>query len=512
MTGDDKKSSDSEAPSSEIPEVDAEIVTEEETPGDEQTAGSLFEDEEKPASPKPEETAAPRRSLLSPGVLFFAGMVIVAIAAGLVWFFTAQPETQPSAGQNASAPAQTAPVEETAAPKIETSEPDKLANDAVDELKTTAQSPAPIDSADVQLPEPEDTIDNLALQDAAKEAGVSGDTELNNVSTDNAMQDKPAIMFETEGAPAEKESGAMDDAAPETEDDARETEPETAEAVDAVDAVDAVEIANAEDATPATFTGKAGANTETPNETDFEAAAEKEEIAALEADLTSARAQVSELRAVIASRDRDLETERTTLNDTRRDLADARAEISSLRNRNAVLKEAARNSPVAESAVALNSIMRALDTGEPFTAALAVIENSAAKDTDLAALKPYAAAGAPTLETIRARFNDAAREGLAVAGREQANGLWARFGARASSLVSVRPTKPQAGDSPRAIISRAEHAVETGALEKAIDELSALPKPAQEIMADWIGLARDRIAVEDATEALNKTLQARARG
>jgi hypothetical protein len=66
----------------------------------------------------------------------------------------------------------------------------------------------------------------------------------------------------------------------------------------------------------------------------------------------------------------------------------------------------------------------------------------------------------------------------------------------------VRSLTPRAGDSPDAILSRAEAAVGAGDLAGAIAELNTLPPAAQAAMADWIKAATARHAVVEAAATM----------
>ena len=82
----------------------------------------------------------------------------------------------------------------------------------------------------------------------------------------------------------------------------------------------------------------------------------------------------------------------------------------------------------------------------------------------------------------------------------------AGFVARLQNLVSVRPATPQEGDTPRAIISRAEYAVERDNFADALTELDRLPDAAKTAMAEWVNAAQARLDAANAIDDINRVL------
>lgn len=66
----------------------------------------------------------------------------------------------------------------------------------------------------------------------------------------------------------------------------------------------------------------------------------------------------------------------------------------------------------------------------------------------------------------------------------------------------MRSLAPRDGASADAVLSRAEDATRSGDLAGAVTELSALPAPAQEAMADWVARATARAEATAAADAL----------
>ncbi len=160
--------------------------------------------------------------------------------------------------------------------------------------------------------------------------------------------------------------------------------------------------------------------------------------------------------------------------------------------------EAARRD--AAMTAALGQIDRALTLGQPFARPLDALRNS----TDVTppeALAAAAAEGAPTLETLKASFADAAHAAISAAlGAQVApdGGVVDRVFARARSRVTGLPTSPVEGDSTPAVLSRARAEVAKGDLDGAVALIGTLPQAAQEAMAEWTEGARRRAAAEAA--------------
>ncbi|WP_152544474.1 COG4223 family protein [Actibacterium mucosum] len=167
------------------------------------------------------------------------------------------------------------------------------------------------------------------------------------------------------------------------------------------------------------------------------------------------------------------------------------------------VKAANANAAKLESRAGLMQIRAAMDSGAPFADAVAAI-------TIVDVPKPLqnlAAKGVPTMPELVEAFADPAREALAESRRVLAGGNAAnRFGAFLQTQVGVRSTVPREGDSPDAILSRAEGAVRAGDLSLALTELKALPQEGQDAMQPWKRLVNQRRNALNAVTALGDAL------
>ena len=160
----------------------------------------------------------------------------------------------------------------------------------------------------------------------------------------------------------------------------------------------------------------------------------------------------------------------------------------------AALREAARRE------AGVNALIEAVNGGQPYAAALAVL-GAEAPD---AALVTYAETGIPSLATLTASFPEAARQALEASlrgegGQSLSDRAWAmlRIGTGARSL------SPQQGSDPDAVLSRAEAAVKAGDLATALTELEALPETGKAAMTSWSQNARARLDAAAALAALS---------
>jgi hypothetical protein len=123
------------------------------------------------------------------------------------------------------------------------------------------------------------------------------------------------------------------------------------------------------------------------------------------------------------------------------------------------------------------------------------------------ALSAAAETGVSTLEELQSTFPAAARAALPIAIRDTAGeGTMNRVTAFLQSQVGGRSLEPQEGDSPDAVLSRAEAALRDGDLSGVVAELAALPEEAQSVMADWTSSAETRIAALEAMDAFAAAL------
>lgn len=142
-------------------------------------------------------------------------------------------------------------------------------------------------------------------------------------------------------------------------------------------------------------------------------------------------------------------------------------------------------------------LARALDSGGGYGDALAQLEDQGVAIPD--ALRAHADTGVATLKALQRDFVPPARAAL----RATAGGTTGDIGAFLREQFGVRSLSPREGDSPDAILSRAEAALDAGDLATALAELDTLPEAGLAAMADWIRAAKARKSVIEAAPAVN---------
>jgi hypothetical protein len=159
----------------------------------------------------------------------------------------------------------------------------------------------------------------------------------------------------------------------------------------------------------------------------------------------------------------------------------------------------------AARALAIGSLRQAAAAGGPFADNLAMLQALGLDETDIAALRPLAEKGAPPKSELAGSFPEVADRILAASAAVDPNaGFFDRLAGFARGLVTVRPTTPIAGDTPDAIVSRMQGAVDRGDLAKALAERNALPADGKAVSAAWAQGASDRLAIDRLVEKLSR--------
>ncbi|MEP4196238.1 MAG: mitofilin family membrane protein [Aliishimia sp.] len=159
---------------------------------------------------------------------------------------------------------------------------------------------------------------------------------------------------------------------------------------------------------------------------------------------------------------------------------------------------------IALARASMSRIINALNSGEPYSEALAELVNNDGGDVP-SILTEAAETGVPTLTEIQSAFPAAARAALAVARSDDTDG---GFGSFLQKQLGARSVTPRDGDDADAVLSRAEAAILEGRLADAMAEVDALPDAAKTVMADWISLTQTRHAASVAADELMTALAA----
>ncbi len=126
-----------------------------------------------------------------------------------------------------------------------------------------------------------------------------------------------------------------------------------------------------------------------------------------------------------------------------------------------------------------------------------------------APLSPHAARGVPTPAMLKAQFPPLARAVVAQAQGGEGEDWVSGMLRRAAGLVTIRPVGPVEGDSPGAIVARAEMQLMSDNPAAALAELDALSGPAAETLRAWRAGAQARLDAQRVLTGLGELLIAR---
>ena len=122
---------------------------------------------------------------------------------------------------------------------------------------------------------------------------------------------------------------------------------------------------------------------------------------------------------------------------------------------------------------------------------------------DVARLESLAVKDTPNVATLQKQFPGVADAILASTMTDDPDkGFLDSVGSFFGSLVTVRPTGAIPGDSPDAIVSRMQAAVDSGDIATALAERASLPEEGQQASADWAQAAEDRLTINQLVDKL----------
>lgn len=516
MTQDGDKPEDSDDQSA-LPEIEAEIVDESAA-----TTDSAFDDDGDQDPLETDEVAPATKSTLTPGVILFLVFALVALTAFGVWRLQMRSS---GAETKADIPASVveSPVDQASEEVPKTPDgvgtvdapeelvEDKIGNVEIDNLK---RAPVPDQSegesaANESFLPPVSSSNTGKLSNTVEEGAKEAMRRFQEA--ENAAGNDSSAQSPDENGPEQNSSSVSGfdiapspDVTPETqtpEDEKASSETSFSKLQNNQQTADVHEsIANAAGASPA-LNGHVANNQTVQNDNaavivqSFEA-----EIARLNEALITERSRTNAQAREIETLRNDLSTALSARDEQ------VEQELSSMR----ALLEQAQNagtnatSRQAQTSIALSALKRAVDQGAPFATELKAV-SAYAPDAG-AVLAAHAPKGVATESDLRARFGTAAKAAIIAARQEEAGGGVAGLVARATSIVTLWPSEPTAGDEPGAIISRAEHALERSDVGFALSQLDALPTSAKSAMAAWLAEARARAEVVAAITTLEAQL------
>ncbi len=161
-----------------------------------------------------------------------------------------------------------------------------------------------------------------------------------------------------------------------------------------------------------------------------------------------------------------------------------------------------------ESIVALGQLRNMAVSGRAYDSALSLAQKMAGSNVAVAGilrdLAPVARTGAPTLPVLRGEFDALSSDLIAAAANTEGDSWVDRVWNKVKSTVVVRRTgRDVKGDSPAALVARAEVTLADGDLAAALALVRKLPILAQKAAADWLTRADRRAAIDAALARLD---------
>ncbi len=230
---------------------------------------------------------------------------------------------------------------------------------------------------------------------------------------------------------------------------------------------------------------------------------------AAQADRPASDATMAELRAKLEA----LESKPAANPDTDKEIAALKADITALRT--ALTEAAARSSSGEQKAIAAARasavigiaarLSGALDSGLPFAADLALLVPFGQSDPRLAEivarLQPLAASGVASRASLATDFPAVAKAALADDLADDSFGQ--RVLGKIKAIVSLRRVGADVeGDGAEAKLARAEAALGTGDIAKAVALVKSLPAPTSKATAKWMAAAEMHLAAQQAVDQL----------
>jgi hypothetical protein len=164
----------------------------------------------------------------------------------------------------------------------------------------------------------------------------------------------------------------------------------------------------------------------------------------------------------------------------------------------------------AAAAIAFANLRAAVAQGRPFATELATIKSFIPDPGDLGPLA-YADKGIPTVPELTRSFPASRDAALAAAAPAPSGSLIDRLLASASTLIKVKRVDEAAtGDSPTAVLARAEALLDKGDLAGAVKQVGTLQGGPRDAFSAWLDPARARLAADVVMTKLEATLLASA--
>ncbi len=167
----------------------------------------------------------------------------------------------------------------------------------------------------------------------------------------------------------------------------------------------------------------------------------------------------------------------------------------------------------AAAALAFANLRAAIADGRPYAAELATIKSFVPDPGDLGPLPAYAEKGIPTVPELARSFAASKDAALAAASPVASGSILDRLLASAATIVKIKRVDEAAtGDSPSAVLARAEALLDKGDLAASVKEVATLDGAPLQAFSVWLDQARARLGADDVVKRLEATLLASAGG
>jgi hypothetical protein len=158
-------------------------------------------------------------------------------------------------------------------------------------------------------------------------------------------------------------------------------------------------------------------------------------------------------------------------------------------------------------AIAFANLQAAVDDGRPFAAELDTISTISSEVGDFGALPAYAEKGIPTFTQLTQSFATTKDAALAISAPAAQGSIIDSLMASAESLVKIRRVdEAAAGDSPSAVLARAEAKLRAGNLAETVREVETLKDTPRTAFSGWVEQARARLGAADTLRRLEGIL------
>jgi hypothetical protein len=160
---------------------------------------------------------------------------------------------------------------------------------------------------------------------------------------------------------------------------------------------------------------------------------------------------------------------------------------------NSVSQSAAANAGDEAIAILAASLVRKVESGAPYGSDLTALANRGLDRAKLAPLEPAAQTGVATVAALAQQFSDFTSAILATEPQPKENGFLDHLVQGAERLVRVEKLGDTSGSDLKSEVARIQAALDSGAIDAAYQEWSALPDAAKAKSASFGAAAKARL-------------------